>query len=629
LNRDCAERKPRRTNNPARFFIVRAWFFIADSGNIQFGSGIIAEGKDRVGSRTGNIRNRPSLMLIASGKAHAPRIRSVLEEAGFRVESVKPKALRAKGRTPHPPRSDAVLKKSSPSENGLEAVSPVQLRHDLRSRPEAVSSMLKACVDLLPGIRIAGLALYDPPRSACIRYQCLGPLARRIPENLPWDQYPLLRIAYEKQRAVYITDVSSVPMLSPLSGRNCGSCLAFPLPAKNPVGVLFLTHDRAEPLDAPGYNILISLARGMETALENILLHGRLAVSEARYRSILFAAPFLIALLDSRGTVLEINPKAIRELKRQGIPVSRVIGLNFQEFPGTPEEIRRLLSEALETGGAVSREKISIPLPRGVEVFRVHAFPMRGRSPSSKELLVIGEMITHYQQFMDDAERTERLAAIGRVAASLAHEVNNPLQSLRSHLELIRSYPLSDEEREQSFRILEREVERLDETTRRVLGFARPTPDILQPVSITGILEQALALSKNYLRNQRVEIQTVFPEDLPPVLAAAGQLIQVFLNIILNAAHAMKGKGHLMIRVRSRADRAEISFANDGPPIPSENLARIFDPFFTTRPEGTGLGLSISHAILQRHHGTIHAANLPHRKGVEFVITLPFASPIS
>ena len=390
--------------------------------------------------------------------------------------------------------------------------------------------------------------------------------------------------------------------------------------------MLFLVHNQAAPLDVRGYNILISLAQAMETVLENSILQGRLSISETRYRSLLSAAPFLIVLLDSGGTVLEVNPKAIRELRRQGISVRKVIGINLLKYPGTPEEIRSLLVESLQTTEAVNREKISLLLPRGTEVFRVHAFSLRGRSASAPELLVIGEMITDYQQVMDEAERTERLAAIGRVAASLAHEINNPLQALRSHLELIRSYPLSDEEREQSFRILEREVERLDETTRRVLGFARPAPDILQPASLTGILEQALALSRNYLRNQRVEILTDFPQDLPPVLAAAGQLIQVFLNIILNAVHAMKGKGHLAIRIRSRGDRAEISFTNDGPPIPSEYLPRIFDPFFTTRPEGTGLGLSISHAILQRHHGAIQVANLPRRKGVVFTIDLPFAA---
>jgi nitrogen-specific signal transduction histidine kinase len=568
------------------------------------------------------------MVLISSGKPQSPRIRSILEKAGFRVQSAPLKPLLLKKGTTRLAKAGGAAVHIGEANGGLDETVLALLHHDLQIRRRAVSAILKACVNLSPGVQLAGLALYDSSRSACIKYQCVGSQAQRVPDRLPWSRYPLLRIAQEKRSAVYASGSTSLSQICPLPGKDCGGCLAIPLPARDPLAVLFLSHNRAAPLDLRGYNILISLAQAMETILENAVLQGRLAVSETRYRSILSAAPFLIALLDSGGTILEVNPKAIRELRRQGISVRKVIGINLLKNPGTPEEIRSLIMESLRTTEPVNREKISLSLPRGTEVFRVHAFSLRGRPAAAPELLVIGEMITNYQQVMDEAERTERLAAIGRVAASLAHEVNNPLQALRSHLELIRSYPLSDEEREQSFQILEREVERLDEITRRVLGFARPVPDILQPASLPGILEQALALSRNYLRNQRVEILTDFPPDLPPVQAAAGQLIQVFLNIILNAVHAMEGKGHLAIRIRPRGDRAEISFTNDGPPIPPEYLARIFDPFFTTRAEGTGLGLSISHAILQRHHGAIQAANLPHRKGVRFTIEIPFAPPI-
>jgi PAS domain S-box-containing protein len=581
-----------------------------------------------MGSAKKTFRVKPSMLFISSGRMRSPRMQSILEEAGFRVQSCTPKSLFVKREAQQHPAGSGEAKHPGQPTTGGEGISPSQLRHDLQSHSRTISSILKACSGLSPGIQLAGLALYDSSRSACVKFQCLGAKSHRVPDRMPWSRYPLLRIVYEKQKAVYVSGSSSIPQFYPLQGRDGGGCLAIPLLSGDPVGVLFLVHNRAEPLGAPGYSLLISLAQAMETVLENAILHNRLIISETRYRSILSAAPFLIGMLDSSGTVLEVNPKAVRELRRQGISVRKVIGRNLLKNPGTPEEIRTLILEGLQTKEAVNREKISIPLPRGTEVFRVHAFPLHGRSASPTDLLVIGEMITQNQQFVDEAERTERLAAIGRVAASLAHEINNPLQALRSHLELIRSYPLSDEEREQSFRILEREVERLDETTRRVLGFARPVPDILQPVSITGILEQALALSQNYLRNQRVEIHTDFAQDLPLVLAAAGQLIQVFLNIILNAVHAMEGRGHLEIRIRSLGDRAEISFTNDGPPIPSEYLPRIFDPFFTTRSEGTGLGLSISHAILQRHHGAIQVANLPHRKGVVFTIDLPFAPPI-
>jgi PAS domain S-box-containing protein len=582
----------------------------------------------KVGPATGVSRGKPSMLLISTGKAQSPRIRAVLGKAGFRVQSSALKPLLNKKGSLRPSGGGGPAIRTGDSKDRADDAPLAQLQHDLLARRRIVSEILKACIRLAPGISLAGLALYDPSRSACIKIQCIGSQAQRVPDGLPWNRYPLLRIAREKQSAVYALGSPSLSQICPLPGPECGGCLAIPLPAREPVGVLFLAHNQTAVIDPGGFQSLKSLALALETALANADLQGQLAVSEARYRSILSAAPFLIVLLDSSGTVLEVNPQAIRELRRQGISVRKVIGMNLLKFAGTPEEIRSLLVESLRTTQAVNREKISVSLPRGTEVFRVHAFSLRGRSASAPELLVIGEMITNYQQVMDEAERTERLAAIGRVAASLAHEINNPLQALRSHLELIRSYPLSDEEREQSFSILEREVERLDETTRRVLGFARPAPDVLAPASLTGILEQTLALSRNYLRNQRVEILTDFPADLPPVLVAAGQLIQVFLNIILNAVHAMEGKGRLEIRIRHRGKRAEISFTNDGPPIPAEYLPRIFDPFFTTRAEGTGLGLSISHAILQRHHGAIQVANLPHRKGVRFTIELPFAPVI-
>jgi signal transduction histidine kinase len=582
-----------------------------------------------VAIKTGTTRNRPSMMLFASAREHAPRMRLILEEAGFRVESCQPKSVLRKKTGARKTRASGAAQTASSVEYGLERVTPHQLRHDLQSRPKTIAAMLKACAGLSPAVQFAGLALYDPSRFECLRLECAGPGARAVPERLAWERYPQLRVAFENHRGVYVSDTACLTEEPRTNGKQCGGCLVIPLPAGDPVGALILSHKRGELLSSSGYSMILSMAQAMETMLENAVLAGRLRVAESRYRSLLFAAPFLIGLLDSHGKVLEVNPKAVRELRRQGISLRAVIGTNILEFPGTPEDVRSLIAESLQTEGAVIREKIAVPLPRGVEVFRVHAFPLRGRGLSTREILIIAEMITHYQQILDDSERTERLAAIGRVAASLAHEVNNPLQALRSHLELIRSYPLSEEEREQSFRILEREVERLDETTRRVLGFARPAPDILQPVSVTGLLDQALALSKNSLRNQNMEIVTEFPADLPPVLAAAGQLIQVFLNIILNALHAMKGKGRLEIRVRPRGESVEVRFVNDGPPIPPEYLARIFDPFFTTRPEGTGLGLSISHAILQRHRGTIHAGNLPHRKGVEFIITLPFAASAS
>ena len=179
---------------------------------------------------------------------------------------------------------------------------------------------------------------------------------------------------------------------------------------------------------------------------------------------------------------------------------------------------------------------MTLSLPHGQETLRIHSVPLPDPAGTHWVIMVIGEVTTRYSLITAEAERTERLAAIGRVAASLAHEINNPLQALRSHLELIRSYPLSEEEREQSFRILEREVERLDETTRRVLGFARPRRRSCSR-SPSRAVDQTLALSRNYLPNQTCGDRHRVPGSIfRRYWRRPGQLIQVFLNIILNAA---------------------------------------------------------------------------------------------
>lgn len=161
--------------------------------------------------RSGNIRNRPSLMLLASGKGVAPRMRAILEKAGFRVEISTQKTYLKKKPAARKPRASGGPARHPSAGGELERVTPHQLQHDLHSRPKTISTMLKACTGLSPAVQFAGLALYDPPRSECIRYQCFGPHAHNVPERLPWDRFPQLRVTYEKQRAVYVADFGLPP----------------------------------------------------------------------------------------------------------------------------------------------------------------------------------------------------------------------------------------------------------------------------------------------------------------------------------------------------------------------------------------------------------------------------------
>jgi two-component system NtrC family sensor kinase len=232
--------------------------------------------------------------------------------------------------------------------------------------------------------------------------------------------------------------------------------------------------------------------------------------------------------------------------------------------------------------------------------------------------------ITELKKTEDQTLRAERLAALGQMSAALAHEINNPLQAIRSILDLVLDFPLGVEERENNLNIVRQEIERLSEVTQRVLNFARPARVPRRPASVANILQHTLTLAGKHLQHSHVQVVTELPE-LAPVLVAPEQMAQVFLNLILNAIEEMHDGGNLKIALRDIGQNAEITFTNDGPAIPPHVMPHIFDPFFTTKPGGSGLGLSISSNLLHQQGGTITAKNVGESRGVVFTVCLPFA----
>jgi PAS domain S-box-containing protein len=234
--------------------------------------------------------------------------------------------------------------------------------------------------------------------------------------------------------------------------------------------------------------------------------------------------------------------------------------------------------------------------------------------------------VTERKQMEQALLYRERLAAMGQLAAALAHEINNPLQAIGSNLELVLDFPLPDEERQQYLQTVRGEVERLMGLTRRMLDFARPPAVERQPVSLKEAVHHALSLSGKQLQHAGIQVSLDLPDPLPKVLASRDQLTQVFLNLILNALEAMSAGGELDITARHVGDCIELRFVDNGPGLPSGVLDRLFEPFYTTRKRGIGLGLSISHSIIHQHGGTITASNAP-GGGAVIVLTLPVAPP--
>jgi PAS domain S-box-containing protein len=224
---------------------------------------------------------------------------------------------------------------------------------------------------------------------------------------------------------------------------------------------------------------------------------------------------------------------------------------------------------------------------------------------------------------------SEKLAAIGRLAASIAHEVNNPLEAIKNALYLMQT--TSDIEQNSRFlEIARKETERVSHIIRQMLGFAR-RPGEVDWVDVNQVLEETLVLLEKKMRQQRIRITKSFEPDLPLVRARADQLRQVFLNLILNAQQAITGGGEIHVST-SRYEQALqpsiiVQLSDSGVGIAEDDLTRIFDPFFSTGKKGTGLGLWVTQDIVRQHGGRIEVSSDIGR-GTVFSILLQVESPI-
>ncbi len=214
---------------------------------------------------------------------------------------------------------------------------------------------------------------------------------------------------------------------------------------------------------------------------------------------------------------------------------------------------------------------------------------------------------------------TEKLAAVGKIAATVAHEINNPLTGVFTYIKLMERRLDGGRTSEQDiakFRdylaTMGREVERTSAIVLNLLDFTRPKEPSRKAASINTLIEESIVLIKNKLSMNNVDIRKEL-DPLPDVMVDPSQIKQVFINIIVNSCEAMEKGGSLVVRSRydETDQEATVEFEDTGPGIPPEILSKIFDPFFTTKEKGTGLGLSVAHGIVTRHNGSIEVNSKP------------------
>jgi len=217
--------------------------------------------------------------------------------------------------------------------------------------------------------------------------------------------------------------------------------------------------------------------------------------------------------------------------------------------------------------------------------------------------------IERLQELNEHLIRTEKLAAAGTLAAGIAHEVNNPLASISSLIQMLQAREMVDAETGEMLRLIQTQIARITQVLRDMMDFARTRPPVRRSLDINHALDASLRLAGFDKAFQRLHVQVQASDNLPSVLADADQIQQVFLNILLNARDAMPDGGNLLVKTffEMEENAVVIEFCDSGSGINPEILPKIFDPFFTTKPAGTGtgLGLAVCYGIITAHGGHI------------------------
>jgi len=221
--------------------------------------------------------------------------------------------------------------------------------------------------------------------------------------------------------------------------------------------------------------------------------------------------------------------------------------------------------------------------------------------------------------------RSEKLAALGQLAAGIAHEIRNPLTSINILIHSMTKNIPSEDSHKEDLKVIEEEIHRMNEILDQFLQFAKPATPLLEKADVSSVFEETLQLLRPQIEKQIIVVEKEF-HPLPILLMDREQMKQVFLNLLLNAIQAMPGGGHLTLMGRNSEDGQwiHISIQDSGIGISSENINKLFDPFYSTKEGGIGLGLSITHRIIDQHHGKIEVESAL-GKGTLFTIWLPIS----
>ena len=339
--------------------------------------------------------------------------------------------------------------------------------------------------------------------------------------------------------------------------------------------------------------------------------------------------PDLILVLDLKGKYTFVSARIADLL---GYGPEHLMGKNVEDAENTSPELTALYrTVATGQSSRTSCEYGSRHQDGSWRTMLGMASPLLDAEGKPAGVIISVRDVTTEKKLEQQIIQSERLAAMGQMIGGFAHELNNPLTSILGMAELLQDGDVSEAARKQ-VSILHKEARRAAEIVQNLQYFARPPAPGKSQVNLNELVQRTVQMQAYPLRKSNITVDFLPEPAIPAIVADPNQLMQVFLNLLLNAEQAIREsreKGTIRVRIGRKPDSVWIVFQDDGPGIAPDNLAHIFDPFFTTkRPgRGTGLGLSICKTVLREHGGNIEATSAP-GGGAVFTITLPATPPV-
>lgn len=452
-------------------------------------------------------------------------------------------------------------------------------------------------------------------------------------ETLPGHGGPMLRAVTRLGKAQARVDASQSPW-SQLLPRGQWNLLTVPMVARGRViGVLCAARPPYRPFMPGEPELMEAVAGAGALALDNARLREDMRQHLAEVSSlkrftdqVLDRMPVAVVAFGVDGRLRLMNQTARTVLAGLGLAPSRMERLPLRAWVRLDRRWAPL-ENALTRMESWHDPELVLESAGGPRVFDVHVAPVLGLNGAVVAAVGTARDVTERQRLERQVRESERLAAIGQLAAGAAHEIRNPLTAVKGFMQLMRS-DLPDEH--ENFDLVLAEIDRIERLVNDLLLMARPAPLQTAPCDVNRLIEKVAVLLRAQAHPHGIVIETDLAPDLPEIEADGRQLRQVLFNLGRNAIEAMSDGGILRFETLTEgidgSPAVTVRVADTGHGIGAEDQARIFEPFFTTKVGGTGLGLAVVYAIIRSHHGTIDVASGDGR-GTVFTVRLPLHGP--